>query len=484
MDDKRRIALVEIRTQGNDDSPSQLIRYEFNNHLGSASLELDDRAQIISYEEYYPYGSTSYQAVDQNIKAAAKRYRFTGKERDEESGLYYHGARYYAPWIARWTSCDPLGIRSGINLFAYANNSPLRFVDANGMSPAPAIPAAGLPVDNLQQGLTVLDELNSAPGNVGDIEWFLGEQGGKYTVFKLEGSLGGKIPTGYNAVAHTHPGGAMITAEDVATTTAQGIEVGGVRTHLVSKGNNRWGVIEVPKKGPATLTEIDLQAGRVSSVVELQRVGTGPHGLPHIVESGRSLNQPSGIKTTGELADAMEGATPLGAEIAGGSLLSKGSRLLGEGAMVVGAAVGGWQIGSGITEVRRGQTGEGVVDISEGTVGVGLSIGVTYALKAKLITAGGGGGSVLLAGTAAAGSLALAFEEIRRSVRGEKSLAEGAVDYWKQVQEDELTEADTEGKSAGGAFKYVGARFGQVGAGVIHYPRKWITSSLEYILGD
>ena len=46
-----------------DGSPAQLIRYQFGNHLGSASLELDDAGQIISYEEYYPYGSTSYQAV-------------------------------------------------------------------------------------------------------------------------------------------------------------------------------------------------------------------------------------------------------------------------------------------------------------------------------------------------------------------------------------------------------------------------------------
>ena len=64
MDDKQRIALVETRTQGNEPaSPAQLIRYQFGNHLGSASLELDDQAQIISYEEYTPYGSTSYQAV-------------------------------------------------------------------------------------------------------------------------------------------------------------------------------------------------------------------------------------------------------------------------------------------------------------------------------------------------------------------------------------------------------------------------------------
>ncbi|MGC1376961.1 MAG: toxin TcdB middle/C-terminal domain-containing protein, partial [Anaerolineales bacterium] len=115
MDDKQRIALVETQTVKDSSfilHPSSFTRYQFGNHLGSAGLELDDQAQPISYEEYYPYGSTSYQAVNQNIQAAAKRYRYTGKERDEESGLYYHGARYYAPWLGRWLAIDPLGMDS------------------------------------------------------------------------------------------------------------------------------------------------------------------------------------------------------------------------------------------------------------------------------------------------------------------------------------------------------------------------------------
>ena len=76
--------------------------------LGSAALELDDTAQVISYEEYHPYGTTAYQAKNSAIKSAAKRYRYTGMERDEESGLEYHSARYYLPWLGRWLSCDPL----------------------------------------------------------------------------------------------------------------------------------------------------------------------------------------------------------------------------------------------------------------------------------------------------------------------------------------------------------------------------------------
>jgi len=133
-DDKQRIALVDTKTvtNPNDDSAEQLIRYQFGNHLGSASLELDDQAQVISYEEHYPYGSTSYQAVNKDIKAATKRYRYTGKERDEESGLYYHGARYYAPWLGRWVSCDPAGLVDGPNSFAYVQSNPVGRLDPTG----------------------------------------------------------------------------------------------------------------------------------------------------------------------------------------------------------------------------------------------------------------------------------------------------------------------------------------------------------------
>ena len=101
-----RIALIETRTVGNDPAPAELIRYQYGNHIGSAALELDSVGAVVSYEEYFPYGSTSYRAVRSQTETP-KRYRYTGKERDEESGLDYFGARYYAPWLGRWTSPDP-----------------------------------------------------------------------------------------------------------------------------------------------------------------------------------------------------------------------------------------------------------------------------------------------------------------------------------------------------------------------------------------
>ncbi len=132
MAGKQRLALVETRTDTT--TPEQATRYQLGNHLGSASLELDDAAQVISYEEYFPYGGTSYQAGRNTAEVSLKRYRYTGKERDGVSGLYYHGARYYAPWLGRWTSCDPGGVEQGSNLFRYSSDNPVRFRDPDGQS--------------------------------------------------------------------------------------------------------------------------------------------------------------------------------------------------------------------------------------------------------------------------------------------------------------------------------------------------------------
>lgn len=151
MDDKQRVAFVDTKTfpqNGGTRLSETLIRYQFVNHVGSAILELDENADEISYEEYYPYGCTSYQAVrskqPSSVEVNTKRYRYTGKERDEETGLYYHGARYLAPWLRRWVSVDPLlhsvngqseNLRSSqANGFSAFNNNPIRNIDEDGRS--------------------------------------------------------------------------------------------------------------------------------------------------------------------------------------------------------------------------------------------------------------------------------------------------------------------------------------------------------------
>jgi RHS repeat-associated protein len=135
MDDTRRVAMVETKTADTiaaDTTPLDVPRwrYQLDNHLGSSALELTETAVVITYEEYHPYGSTAFHTASGAV--SQKRYRYTGKEKDDETGLYYHGARYYAPWLGRWTAADPAGMVDGPNLYRYGRNNPVRIVDPTG----------------------------------------------------------------------------------------------------------------------------------------------------------------------------------------------------------------------------------------------------------------------------------------------------------------------------------------------------------------
>lgn len=205
MDDKQRIALVETRTldtAGSDPAPPQLIRYQFGNHLGSASLELDDQAQIISYEEYTPYGSTSYQAVRRRTETP-KRYRYTGKERDEESGLYYHGARHYAPWLGRWTNCDPLGLSDGMNCYCYSHDRPVILIDPSGTKAddprkESQKETAGEDLNQLKADKQALESRYGIKIEDQDAKWTLSEIGDLKTALGLLSSKESALLKGYH----------------------------------------------------------------------------------------------------------------------------------------------------------------------------------------------------------------------------------------------------------------------------------------------
>ena len=125
MDDTSRIALVRVGTPFPDDS-TPAVKYQLGDHLGSSNVVISGSGDWVNREEFTPYGETSFGSFRR------KRYRFTGKERDEESGLNYHGARYYAPWLVRWMSADPIGLIDGLNLYTYVHNNPILLVDLSG----------------------------------------------------------------------------------------------------------------------------------------------------------------------------------------------------------------------------------------------------------------------------------------------------------------------------------------------------------------
>ncbi len=131
-DDQRVLIVEDVRLASPQQEEGLLYRFQYSNHLGSVGLECDADGRIISYEEYHPYGTAAFAARNAAVRAAAKCYRYTGMERDEESGLAYHTARYYLPWLGRWGSCDPIGVDDGFNIYLYCHGHPVENADFKG----------------------------------------------------------------------------------------------------------------------------------------------------------------------------------------------------------------------------------------------------------------------------------------------------------------------------------------------------------------
>jgi len=116
------------------------IQYFYHSdHLGSSSFITNAQGKVHEHFVYLPFGEL---LLDQGVMRDGARldpsyWRFTGKEQDKLTGLYYFGARYYDPMFSRWLSVDPLAEKyPGWSPYNYTLNNPIRFIDPDGREPA------------------------------------------------------------------------------------------------------------------------------------------------------------------------------------------------------------------------------------------------------------------------------------------------------------------------------------------------------------
>jgi RHS repeat-associated protein len=119
---------------------AEVFRYFFHpDHLGSTNYVTDASGEVFQHLEYMAFGETF---VDEHSNTDRTPYLFNGKELDEETGLYYYGARYYDPRTSVWASLDPLAEKyPEWSPYNYSFNNPLRFIDPDGRGPDDEITA-------------------------------------------------------------------------------------------------------------------------------------------------------------------------------------------------------------------------------------------------------------------------------------------------------------------------------------------------------
>ena len=139
-----------------DETTEEETFFYHSDHLGSTSYITDDKGNITQYTAYLPYGEL---LVDEHSSSEDLPYKFNGKELDEETGLYYYGARYMQPVASIWYGVDPLMEKyPNVSGYVYCLGNPVKLVDPDGHAvetiwdAANVVLGVGSFIDNVKQG--------------------------------------------------------------------------------------------------------------------------------------------------------------------------------------------------------------------------------------------------------------------------------------------------------------------------------------------
>jgi RHS repeat-associated protein len=156
--DGQRVARRDLSTNN--------VHYYYSDHLGTHTVISDEFGTVQSESDFSPYGEEMVITAD----STGNHYKFTGKERDSESGLDDFTARYFGSSLGRFISPDPMGGDTkdpqSLNRYAYVRNNPLKLTDPTGLNFNLA--CSGPDTDTCQgglQGTTTTTTTTDANGN-------------------------------------------------------------------------------------------------------------------------------------------------------------------------------------------------------------------------------------------------------------------------------------------------------------------------------
>lgn len=125
-------ANVASRSFKDPDNYENLQFFYHPDHLGSSSFITNLEGEVVQHIEYVPFGEVF---IEERNSVWNTPYLFNAKEFDEETGMYYYGARYYDPRLSLWMSTDPLQEKyPNISTYVFCANSPLVYYDKIGLS--------------------------------------------------------------------------------------------------------------------------------------------------------------------------------------------------------------------------------------------------------------------------------------------------------------------------------------------------------------
>ena len=112
------------------DNYENLQFFYHSDHLGSSSFITNLDGEVVQHIEYVPFGEVF---IEERNNVWNTPYLFNAKELDEETGMYYYGARYYEPRLSLWISTDPMQEKTpGCTSYAYCSNKPIIATDPDG----------------------------------------------------------------------------------------------------------------------------------------------------------------------------------------------------------------------------------------------------------------------------------------------------------------------------------------------------------------